>query len=705
MPLTGNTPLNDMPLGQTYGGVASASGGLYPNSTNTRPPAHLASGLDIAQNQIKPLDASGNVDLVNGKIVLLSIGMSNAYSEFGNANPGQFKYKSDLDPARNPKLTVVNGAESGETATDWTDYINDPQHTWSTAIQRIASASATQQQVQTVWLKESDSYRTTDWGTFPNNMNSSGLQGRLVSIIHGIHYYFPNAKITYISGRTRAWTTGGNLAQNLNPEPRAYETSFADKWVIEQQINGDPTLNFDPSKGAVNAPWLSWGPYLWADGITPRSDGLTWPCTNTNTTGSMDYTHPSSGAGKGQDTAANELLAFFKTDPTATPWFLTKTVNGTPPTCASTSNVSQGAAPLPVLFTSAASGGNGGIVQYAWTYDDGDYSLQANPSKTFALPGVYNVKFTASDSVGNTATCTVPITVTLGGPPNPKYVTVVFNDTADTTISQASPDSNYGSNSTMQTVSSTNHIQRILTHFSLYPASIPDGVIIDSATLTLTPTTSASPGSLYQASGSWAESTVTWNNAPAVGTLLMNLPGTTVAGTAYQANITPLISGHGEYDFYLNSSSSTAVVYKTKEGNPSLQPTLTVIYHAPIVSWNITARPYCAATGTLPNQNSSQTTTLYTALWPPNPLTWAVDGAKTGSHVVAMYSVDISNSGYAYLTDNTSTVLVPVSTVPANSDFVLAQFFNPPTWMFRWSRALPGGNYILNYQAPAAWCP
>ena len=43
---------------------------------------------------------------------------------------------------------------------------------------------------------------------------------------------------------------------------------------MERQIKGDPELNFDPNKGAAKAPWLSWGPYLWANGTTPRQDGF-----------------------------------------------------------------------------------------------------------------------------------------------------------------------------------------------------------------------------------------------------------------------------------------------------------------------------------------------------------------------------------------------------------------------------------------------
>jgi hypothetical protein len=45
----------------------------------------------------------------------------------------------------------------------------------------------------------------------------------------------------------------------LSPEPHAYETDFAVKWTIADQIQGKPGLNLDPVKGAVRAPWIAWG--------------------------------------------------------------------------------------------------------------------------------------------------------------------------------------------------------------------------------------------------------------------------------------------------------------------------------------------------------------------------------------------------------------------------------------------------------------
>jgi len=86
------------------------------------------------------------------------------------------------------------------------------------------------------------------------------------------------------------------------------------QWLIGRQTGGDPLLNFDPALGPVAAPWLAWGPYLWADGLTARSDGLTWACSEFAT----DGTHPATAA---QLKVADSLLAFFRWDETTAPWY------------------------------------------------------------------------------------------------------------------------------------------------------------------------------------------------------------------------------------------------------------------------------------------------------------------------------------------------------------------------------------------------
>ena len=36
--------------------------------------------------------------------------------------------------------------------------------------------------------------------------------------------------------------------QGLSPEPAAFENGLAVKWMIEKQISGDPSLNYDQVK-------------------------------------------------------------------------------------------------------------------------------------------------------------------------------------------------------------------------------------------------------------------------------------------------------------------------------------------------------------------------------------------------------------------------------------------------------------------------
>lgn len=88
--------------------------------------------------------------------------------------------------------------------------------------------------------------------------------------------------------------------------------------MIEKQINGDPALNYVPGKGVVKAPYLSWGLYLWINGLDPRSNGLVWTPEDL----AKDCIHPST---PGRTKVANMLLEFLKTDTTAASWFISET--------------------------------------------------------------------------------------------------------------------------------------------------------------------------------------------------------------------------------------------------------------------------------------------------------------------------------------------------------------------------------------------
>ena len=85
---------------------------------------------------------------------------------------------------------------------------------------------------------------------------------------------------------------------------------------MQSQIQGDPRLNYDPARGAVKAPLVIWGPYLWACGVTPRKlDGLVWLENDVR----ADHLHPNEAGVKKTTTL---LLNFFKTDAGTSRWFL-----------------------------------------------------------------------------------------------------------------------------------------------------------------------------------------------------------------------------------------------------------------------------------------------------------------------------------------------------------------------------------------------
>ncbi len=375
---TGKTPLNDLGPALYLG----EQGGLYPGGTNTIPAAHLAAGAAIAQ-AIVPLAADGTSDPANGRVVLVSLGMSNTTQEFASRGPGAFKPRSDADPSRNPKVTVVDCARGGQAAKEWLD---PDGLAWTSALQRLSNAGVTPAQVQVMWLKLAERSSDIPDKTFPAHARFHA--DRLATILRMAKARFPNLRLVFMSSRTRAWRDEVNA---LNPEPIAYEENFSVKWVIQRQIDGAADLNYDPARGAVLAPFLAWGPYLWIDGDVPRSDGLTWPCSDVVD----DFTHPSEA---GVWKVGDQLTAFFRGDPLAAPWYLRPSLPHPAPVFDATLDLLQGPAPLTVLGTVSPAGTP--LSQITWRYDDGTHAHGAAVTKTFPVPGLYEVRVTASDAAG-----------------------------------------------------------------------------------------------------------------------------------------------------------------------------------------------------------------------------------------------------------------------------------------------------------------
>jgi len=418
-------PLVDLGPGQTYHGQ---EGGLYPGGSNVRPAAHDAAGQKIARD-IVPLAADGSPDPVNGKIVIMPVSVSNGYGAWHRGDESDtsttLMTRANANPTRNPKLCIAYGFEyqlpggnrgTGDPGPDSIFY-RSLDHA-------LKEQEITPRQVQIVWLSMPVSGRS--WGTnlppesrtFPADAQESKHAWK--EIVHAIHIRYPNVKIIYSSTKAAMYMTPQDNAEfDGGPiEPWNHDAAWGVKWVIEDQINGAPDLNYDPARGPVKAPWLSWGPYFWSnpDGTPRQADGFAW----TRADVAPDGLHPSlSGLTK----YANLLLHQMTTDPTATPWFLRPgaPVNQ-PPTIAKAASsdanpVSSATAELCVLGADDDGESN---LTYTWscsgpagvTFSVNGPNSAKNTTATFARAGRYRFQVTIADTGGLTATSSIAVEAT-----------------------------------------------------------------------------------------------------------------------------------------------------------------------------------------------------------------------------------------------------------------------------------------------------
>jgi hypothetical protein len=291
-PSTGLKPLTEMTAQDRYKGE---DGGLYGGGSNEPPKAHQAAARQALQ-QIAPLDAQGKPSK-DGKIVFLSLGMSNTYGEFA-----LFKQLADRDPQKSPHVLIVNGAVGGAGVSSWA---RPRSGTWQKVADRLKEAGVSPEQVQVAWIKHAEPGPSPD--TFPLEY-AKKVKEDIAASLAITRATFPNLRVAYLSSRLYG---GYNIVgiRRVNPEPFAYETAFSVRWVIQDQIKR-------AKRGKVDGPVLLWGPYLWADGVRPRKgDKLVWERKDLG----QDGVHPSPS---GRRKVANLLLDFFKNDAGAKTWFV-----------------------------------------------------------------------------------------------------------------------------------------------------------------------------------------------------------------------------------------------------------------------------------------------------------------------------------------------------------------------------------------------
>src|SRR5262249_11315103 len=150
----------------------------------------------------------------------------------------------DRDPDKAAQVLIVNGAVGGAGASSWARTTDGP---WATLAQRLQEAKVSPQQVQVVWLKHAEPMPEPDATPLEH---AKKLKDWLVTLVGTLKAKCPNVRVVYLSSRIYGGYNAAGL-RRVNPEPFAYESAFAVRWLIQEQIKGDAKLNFDPKKGKV----------------------------------------------------------------------------------------------------------------------------------------------------------------------------------------------------------------------------------------------------------------------------------------------------------------------------------------------------------------------------------------------------------------------------------------------------------------------
>ena len=166
-------------------------------------------------------------------------------------------------------------------------------------------------------------------------------------------------------------------------------------------------------------------------------------------------------------------------------------------------------------------------------------------------------------SFGSRESSTPPkliITVDTSLPPPPLPGTVVFNPTADAYVRSDNPANNYGGATSLRTDASpviNSYLRFNVTNIAQY---------VQQATLRIFAASGSGTGyRLYATDPGWSELGITYNNAPAIGNLL-STSGPFSTGSWTEIDVTQWLSGEGQFDFAMSSTSNTAISYNSREG-------------------------------------------------------------------------------------------------------------------------------------------
>jgi len=215
-----------------------------------------------------------------------------------------------------------------------------------------------------------------------------------------------------------------------------------------------------------------------------------------------------------------------------------------------------GRAPLEVAFADLSADHP---TSWFWNFGDGTTSGERHPIHLYPASGSYDVSLVATNAQGADAETQYAAVEIL--PPLPS---VAFTAIADARVSSGSPTQNFGSSSTVRarlTSSTTDQSYLRFTVSGLGELRVTKAVLRVFVT-----DPSVEGGKITVASGGWNESTLTWANAPGIGTTVLDSVGTVFPDAWVEFDVSQLVRGEGTYDFGLSNGSSNSAIYSSREG-------------------------------------------------------------------------------------------------------------------------------------------
>lgn len=248
-------------------GIRTGNIPLFPGIMAPMPADHEAKGVELGKQVVK----------VNGKLVVGFSGMSNLNQEI----------RAFTRLMREEAIRGIIWFNAGRGNWPLDEMVRQADAYWLWVKQLRERRNITPEQVQVWFVKNSVRHGTT----------VPGYKWLLEQHIERTVRELPHLKQIFITSAVYSGYAGPGSPRT---EPGAYLEGVAVNEYIQEHYN--------------TSPWTAWGSYLWADGMTPRGDGLIWQCSDFEL---KDGVHPDVQAEK---KVAEMLYRFMKNSP-ACSWF------------------------------------------------------------------------------------------------------------------------------------------------------------------------------------------------------------------------------------------------------------------------------------------------------------------------------------------------------------------------------------------------